>query len=283
MQNLPSIHFIMIFLILCLFANNGLSQDFKEEDKRCIYEIETPAGKLGTCFAITEKSLGKFGNFIVTCRHVIKDSNGNYVDSIYLRKNKLLSSGQVVSNTSKFVIKLKMREVPLYIEHKNPDIDLIMILLLPGINISINPNEYYFRFNSSYLLSKDEIGSMNINEGIDVEIIGFSLSKSLLYNGNHYHYSRFGKIGLYTTDIFTLKIDNILRTANFILLDMPIRGGDSGSPIIAHINGKLHLLGFVSGYSPLIEYGIGFPSYYILDLLENMRLVLDKLRPSQND
>ena len=155
--------------------------------------------------------------------------------------------------------------------HLNPNVDLVMILILSGFNTTLPSSESIVGFSSSSVLSKETMSQIGIKEGTDVELIGFSLSRSLSPNTIHYHFSRFGKIGLYTPQDLSLVIDKKLVTANYILLDMVIRPGDSGSPIFARIANREYLIGFTKGFSPATEYGIGYPVYYLYDLMKAVK------------
>jgi len=257
------LRFLFFLLIVCTSTSFSFSSTIDESTKRSIYEIISPdLGTSGTGFVISDSLLGKF---LVTCKHVVQDASGNYVDSILVRRNKLLPTGQAVSDTSRFVLRLKVDGRKYFAEHPNPGVDLIIIPFLADFNTTISPNEPLYGQYSYVVLTKDIMHSLGIDEGTDVEVIGFSLS---LPDGNiHYHFSRFGKVGLYATNEFTLIIEGRPRTANYVLLDMTVRPGNSGSPIFGHINNNTYLIGFLSAYSSVMEYGIGYPVYYLYDLM----------------
>ena len=260
---------VLILSVALLAGVSSAATTIPEPVKRCIYEITSPGAGQGTGFTVMDSTLGFV---LVTCKHVVQDKNKDYVDSIFLRRNKLLPTGQAISDTSQFVVRLKVDGRLWLTEHRNPAVDLIMIPI--GIaNTTMSSGESPYGFHSRAVLSKDELEEKGITEGIDVELIGFSLS--LPDNEPHYHFSRFGKIGLYTTEEFTLLINKKPRTANYILLDMSTRPGDSGSPIVAHISGRPYLIGFLSATSTAKEYGVAYPVYYLYDLMERMR---DNLR-----
>jgi len=256
-------NFLLIFLIFITSTSFGNSID--QSGREAIYEVIAPGLGYGTGFVVYDSLLG---SVLVTCKHVVKDTKGNYVDSILVRRNKLLQAGQTVSDTSKFVVRLKVKGRLYLVEHPNPNVDLVMILILRSFNTTLSPREPIIGFDSRSVLSKETMSQIGIKEGTDVELIGFSLSSSLSPNTAHYHFSRFGKIGLYTPQDLSLVIDKKLITANYILLDMVIRHGDSGSPIFARIANREYLIGFTTGFSPATEYGIGYPVYYLYDLMK---------------
>ena len=261
--------FLKFLPALLIVASTSFSSTVDESTKRFIYEITTPGVGRGTGFVINDSLLGYV---LVTCKHVVQDKKGNYVDSILVRQNKLLSTGEAISDTNQFVIRLRVDGRLYLAEHPNPNVDLIMIPFL-DFNIATPQDQYIVGLRSHFVLSKDLINKLGINEGTDVELIGFSLSSSLSWERAHYHFSRFGKVGLFTTDEFTLVVDSVPRTANYILLDMSTRPGDSGSPIFAHMGENSYLIGFLSARSEVMEFGIGYPVYYLYDL---MKIIRDK-------
>ena len=262
------ITFVVLFSI-SVVSSTCLASTIEETTKRFIHEIISPGIGTGTGFIIRDSLLGFV---LVTCKHVVQDKKGNYADSIFLRRNKLLPTGQIISDTSQFLVRIKIDDSLLVTEHPNPDVDLVIIPLWLN-NTTLSEKEFLYGQNSRVVPSKEEMRKQNIPEGTDVEVIGFSLR--IPSDRHHYHFSRFGKVGLFTTDEFTLIMDSIPRTANFILLDMTIRPGDSGSPIFAHIADTTYLLGFISATSKVMEYGIGYPAYYLYDL---MKILRDKLK-----
>lgn len=244
-----------------------------EEDKLAIFEIVQPDERVGAGFAVKDDILGQV---LVTCKHLIKDSSGDYYDKIFVRRNKLLKTRQAVSDTSGFYLFLKSENGgndsarQFFYPHPDPNIDLVIIPFY-YLGQSLNIYKPILYFEEEMIKSREELDSLGINEGSDVEIVGFSLTSALFSDKIHYHISRFGKIALYTTDIFPLMIDSVLRSANYMLLDISIRPGDSGSPILAHIGNKRHIIGMVIGLSPDIEYGIAYPSHYITEFLSQIK------------
>jgi hypothetical protein len=269
-----SIRFISLFCLLWLLAATGQAQYIShEEDKLAIFEIVQPDDRVGAGFAVKDDILGQV---LITCKHLIQDSCGNYYDKIFVRRNKLLKTKQAVSDTSGFYLFLKSvnnnngEEKHFFYPHPDPNIDLVIIPFY-YLGQSLNRYKPIFHFEEEMIKSLEELDSLGINGGLDVEAVGFSLTSALFSDKIHYHISRFGKIALYTTDVFPLMIDSVLKTANYMLLDISIRPGDSGSPILAYIGNKRHIIGMVIGLSPDSEYGIGYPSHYIDDLLKSVK------------
>jgi hypothetical protein len=249
----------------------ALGQSSREEDKLSIYEIVQPDGFFGTGFMIEDSLMGQL---LITCRHIIQDEDGDFFDKIFVRKNRLLKTKQVISDTVGFFVYLKDKENgktrELFYSHPDSNIDLAIIPVIHP-NQPLKSRKPTYAFDSRLVLSRMGLDSLGVEEGTDVEIIGFSLTSSLYIDRINYHFSRFGKIGLFTSDDFELTIDNEPRKANFMLLSMPVKIGDSGSPIIAHIGDQRYIIGIVTAVVPEIAYGVGYPSYYIYDFLEQAR------------
>lgn len=263
-----------ILILLTLLTSFCYAQVPQEKTKSFVYEFVSADGKgksLGTGFAIGDSILGY--RAMITCNHVIQDTNGNYLDSIFIRKNRFLSSGQIISDTTKFVLRLIINNREYFFKHRNVNIDLAVIPIMRK-NTTLPLNEDLMCYSTQDIINKDEFDSWKINEGTNVELVGFSLSSLFPRDSVHYHFSRFGKIGLFTTNNFTLKIENKLKTANYILLDMVIRPGDSGSPILTIIRGKKRIIGFALAYSRDLEYGVGYPIYYLNYLVEIMEQIV---------
>jgi hypothetical protein len=259
---------LILVIILPVLAHGQTS---REEDKLSIYEIVQPDGFFGTGFMIEDSLMGQL---LITCRHIIQKENGEFFDKIFVRKNKLLKTKQVISDTIGFFVYLKDKKDGktrrFFYSHPDPNIDLAIIPLVHP-DQPIKTRRPVYTFDADLILSKQGLDSLGIEEGTDVEIIGFSLTNSLYIDRINYHFSRFGKIGLFTTDDFELTIDEKPRQANFMLLSMSVKIGDSGSPIIAHIGDSRFIIGIVTAVVPDIAYGVGYPSYYIYDFLQEVR------------
>jgi len=269
--NILTMAIIRTIILVVILPILALGQTSREEDKLSIYEIVQPDGFFGTGFMIEDSLMGQM---LITCRHIIQDENGDFFDKIFVRRNKLLKTKQVVSDTVGFYVHLKDKENGetrnLFYSHPDPNIDLAIIPVIHPDQPLKNRKPTY-GFDSRLVLSRMGLDSMGVEEGTDVEIIGFSLTSSLYIDRINYHFSRFGKIGLFTSDDLELTIDKQPRKANFMLLSMSVKIGDSGSPIIAHIGGRRYIIGIVTAVVPDIAYGVGYPSYYIYDLLEQIR------------
>ncbi len=270
--------FRLIALLIVLGASNLFGQRSDERIRLSIFEIFQPDGRFGTGFVVEDSLLGQI---LITCRHAVQDDDGNYFDKILVRRNRLLQTRQTVSDTIGFYLYLKnpddkKDERLFFYPHPDKNIDIAIIPFnFPGETI-IKRRPVY-ALDVERILSRGGLDSLRINEGTDVEVIGFSLTGSLMIDKIHYHFSRFGKIGLFTTEEFELEIDGIIRRANYMLLSMPIKAGDSGSPILTYVGDEMYIIGIVTAVVPDIAYGVGYPSYYIHDFLQDIHEELKSL------
>jgi hypothetical protein len=252
----------MIFL-----SQLGRAETISENYKQYVYEIRSPGAKRGTALAIHDSLLG---DMLVTCRHVITDSTGRFYDSILVRKNVREPSGQMSADTTEYAVHLVLGQVLSVVEHPLRDVDLV-VFPLGGVDNSGNKDTSISCLPSENILGRDSLEKLGVGEGLEVELIGFSLSSSLPPGSVHYHFTRFGKISLYNSHNLTLPIMGEKRTAHFMLVDLNARPGDSGSPIFAGIGGRTYLIGIVTAMSQSLDYAIGYPIYYLKDLLEIIR------------
>jgi hypothetical protein len=224
---------------------------------------------MGTSFLMSDDSLGRF---LITCRHVIQIDSGRFADSIFLRLNKRISGDRFTSDTTRLVILLRDGNTVWYALHPDSNIDLVAIPLIVGSNTGSESARSLPALRTKVLLSREEFESSDITEGTEIELIGFAIS-STLFDRSQYHYpfSRFGRIGLYPGLPFPVRIDQNIRIANFILLDMVLRPGDSGAPILAMLGSSTRLIGFAAATSNSMEYGVAYPIYYVYDLIESLK------------
>ena len=68
-----------------------------------------------------------------------------------------------------------------------------------------------------------------------------------------------------------------------MLVDLNARPGDSGSPIFAQIGGTTYLVGIVTAMSQSLDYAIGYPVYYLEDLLQILhgRMEIMRMKPGR--
>ena len=272
-------------LLLIPFSGSS-GQSLREFDKRSIVRIETPEG-LGTGFVLSDTSLGYF---LVTNKHVVQSSKtGEYFDSVFVRRNKLSDEGKVVATNEKGTLYLNYGNRKLFVEHEDPDIDLVFVALgsfQVGDTTLFNPIGYsgwIFAFKLSMVANRDDMRRLAITDGTPVQIIGFSFTTS---QKPQFHISRFGRIALFSSERLTFRIARQRQdcvcmepvTAEWIVIDITSRPGDSGGPAFALIPGSKQawLIGLVQAGSELNEFCLAHPSYYIHDLVNLVRKKLGK-------
>ncbi len=278
----------LVILMVTLFFHTAAFAAYAlpEKDKRAIVRIETPEG-LGTGFLVTDSTLGLF---LVTNKHVLQSQDGShYFDSVFIRKNILDQAGKVLATDERSTVLLRYMGQNLYIAHPDSNIDIAVVQLgslLIGQTIfdnPINPPEWFFSNKSSRLASRDDMKRLCVADGTDVEIIGFSF---LTTQRPQFHIARFGHVSLFSDEKLTFKLqrkkgDCICyepSTAEWIVIDITSRPGDSGGPVFAFdtTHGDIWIIGIVQLGSDIEEVCLAQPSYYILDLMAAIKTVIGK-------
>ena len=117
----------------------------------------------GTGFFVGVKvSAGRFKVFLVTARHVLKDSAGQYQKSVWIRLNKKDGGSQMIA------LPLTGKGAASVYEHPtDKTVDLAVIPLLPKESI------FDFQFIPDEMLTtKERFSELNISEGSDVFFSG---------------------------------------------------------------------------------------------------------------
>jgi len=271
------IYSVSLAIIIFLFLFNlSLSQTLPEDAKRAIVRIETPDRQLGTGFIIQDSVIWK-ANFLVTNKHVVKNKNtDSYFDSIFVRMNTI-EDGIVTSDQIMGTLYLKVDNIPLYLEHKNPNIDLLVIMLgdLPigdrkiknPINIDLGG---LLAFNVPMIATRNQMDSLRIREGTSIQSIGFSFQNP---EKEQYHISRYGKIALFNRKEISQYIekpgpDSTITekvTCQWMILDISARKGDSGGPVFTYPSNKAWLIGINMGTNSKLELGELSPKNWTVD------------------
>lgn len=253
-----------------------------EGTKRYIVRLETPESILGTGFLVADS---EHHLYIVTAKHLIRSKHtAEYFDHVYFRKNILSDFGKYIATDEKYVLILKLKDKILFQEHRDPDVDLVLIPLGKVVideNLTIqNPEGFEIdkAFASSGIATRSIMDSLNIRDGKKVQIVGFSFQS---VQKPQFHISRFGHIALYNREKMRLswKVELPDTTffkpiaAEWIVIDITSRGGDSGAPVFAILPGveEAWIIGIVKGGSEMEEFCLAIPSYYLTDLLESAK------------
>lgn len=251
------------------------AKSLPEPLKRAIVRIETPEGKLGTGFVLSDSALGFF---LVTNKHVIYScSTMSYFDELRVRVNHLSADGKVAAIDSAGKLLLTRNGQSLFVEHPSPGIDLVLVQLgylvdLVGEFQNPSPFDVIHGFKLSAVATRDDFKRFDIRDGTAVQVIGFSFQ---VRHEVQFHISRFGHVSIAPGVEFPLSIvppcNSVPTTAkaDWLVLDLTSRGGDSGGPIFALELGAigLKLVGLVAAGNQAEEFCFGVPSYRILELI----------------
>lgn len=272
---------------LVLTSSVSFGQSLAEFDKRAIVRIETTEQGLGTGFLLSDSLLGFL---LVTNKHMLQSQKTQeYFDSVFIRKNELSPDGKVIATHDRGTLYLKYRGEKLFVEHKDPNVDLVIVGLgsfTVGDTTLFNPANYsqwLFGFSMSMVANREDMKRLKISDGTRVQLIGFSFTTA---QKPQFHISRFGHIALFSNEKLTFRIarhrdDCVCMepvAAEWIVIDITSRPGDSGGPVFAIMPGSTHawLIGLVQSGSELNEFCLAHPSYYIHDLVNLVRKKLGK-------
>jgi len=241
-----------------------------ESDKRFIVRLCNPENKQGTGFFVSDSICGYL---LITNRHVVSSSKtGEIFDSVQLFANNIGANGKVISSDSHQTLYLRHGGVPLYVEHPNKSVDLIVVGIGSiGVEFS-NPAglDKLYGYKRSFICARDRFNPSAVNDGMGVQIIGFS---EPLPQKDQFHISRFGHISYYPCEDISVKIDGGVQSLDWLVIDASSRGGDSGGPLFFSDpkSGAICLLGFVQAINQQDELCYAIPSYYILEVIDLLR------------
>lgn len=287
----------MILLTVCLMLSTSSVfsiQALPEPRKQSVVRIETTEGNLGTGFFISDSVIFNAGLFLVTNKHVVKSRiTQEYFDSVFIRCN-VLKDDKVIATHDRATLYLKYGGKNLYYEHPDKNIDLVIILFGPVLRdenniLNFNPvgwtEKYILSTKVLSVAKRIQMDSLKIGDGTDVQIIGFSFQNKDL---PQFHISRFGHVALFSKEPITQDIlipigDCVCKvpmTSEWLIIDITSRPGDSGSPVLTWPeNSKIPwIIGIVQGGSSINEVCLSHPSYYIWDLLDPLRKIVEGLR-----
>lgn len=266
--------FLLISFTVCF------SQSLPETDKRAIVRVETPEGRLGTGFLLSDSLLGFF---IVTNKHILQSQKTHeYFDSVFVRKNKLSDDKKkVIATDERATLYLRYGGSKLFAEHPDSNVDLVIVpagKIQVGDSTIVNPRNYtqwFFGFKMSMVANREDMTRLGIRDGTKVQVIGFSFP---MPQKPQFHISRFGHVALFTSEKLTLRVERQRDdhrymeavTSEWLVIDITARPGDSGGPVFAIIPGSelVWLVGLVKGRTELEALCLAHPSYYIHELVE---------------
>ena len=222
-----SIYLIIGTLVLMILASNLWASVIPRNVKDIVtfIFIKNDKGDLvpnGTGFFVgvkNELDNRMFNVYLVTAKHVLQDTSGNYFTSIYIRLNTRDGGSRIVE------IPLKMKDRNVVFTHKEPEVDIAVIPCLP------NEQLYDFKFLPDDLLTTREIfANSQIQEGDEIFFTGLFTA----HFGQHRNYPivRFGKVSLITDE----KVKWEGQFMDLYLVEIQSFLGNSGSPVFFYLD-----------------------------------------------
>ena len=250
-----------------------------ESSKEPIVRLETPDSTMATGFIINDPLTRVY---LITNKHVIRSTKTNdYYDDIRIRNNVVSANGKITATEEKSKLYLKLKGKRLFLEHEDPGIDLVIIQLgnirIDSNLVIQNPVGHFpaLAFNIDNFVTRSIMDSLNIRDGTQIEIVGFSFEVA---QKAQFQISRFGHIALFPREKMTLNwlVPNTQPgiyqpiTTEWMVIDVTSRPGDSGAPVFAVLpySRQGWIVGIVEGGSDLNEFCLAQPSYYITDLVD---------------
>jgi hypothetical protein len=180
----------------------------------------------GTGFFVGVKSgADRFRVYLVTAKHVLKDSTGQYRQSVWIRLNKKGGGSGMITLplTGKGA-------APVYEHPTDHSVDLAVIPCLPSQDL------FDFQFIPDEMLTtKDAFAELNISEGSDVFFCG--LFAQFVGQSQNYPITRFGKVAMMPSEKIPWQ-DAEGRPPEMVdlyLLETQSFGGNSGSPVFFYL------------------------------------------------
>jgi hypothetical protein len=216
---------VIIFSILSTLSYCQVRENFQTkqivESKKVVnfLFVKDKKGKLipyGTGFFVAKQIDSLWQKiYLVTSKHVLKDSVGNYLKSIIIRYN--LKIGKFDLSQINLITEGSKANV---FFHPDSTVDLALIPLAGDFE-KID----FSSLNANNMLNSSEFLKNGIAEGTEVFFSG--LFTSYIGQGKNFPISRFGKIALVPEE----KIDFVDAKRDLILLETTAYGGNSGSPV----------------------------------------------------
>lgn len=282
----PNISYTICVTVVCIVAIApsliaGTPQAFQgDRFLKSIVRIENPEGRKGTGFVLRDSIAGFF---LVTNKHVVRScATAGYFDSVFVRKNMLGSSGRLEVSSVRAKLLLSMNGNRIFFEHPDTAVDLVAIPIgvfrLSDSNTIMNPSDLYWLesamgLGTEVLATRDQLSSSMFLAGTPVQITGFSLE---VLGAEQLHVSRFGHIAVSPGQSYRVVFRDgcpgakpFAIKAEWIVLDIVSRGGDSGAPVLDKERNLV--LGFVKGNHVDSEICYAQSSGYVWDMVKILR------------
>ena len=247
--------YVLALLFWCACARVGAGEAIPHEITKVVTFIflSPDGGKSftpnGTGFFVGVKiSTDQFKVYLVTARHVLKDSSGQYYPTVSIRLNKKDGGSQMITLplTEKGGAFVK-GAATVYEHPTDHTVDLAVIPLLPSQSI------FDFQFIPDEMLTtKDTFQELNISEGSDVFFSG--LFAQFIGQTRNYPITRFGKVAMMPTEKISWQDSERapLEMVDLYLLETQSFGGNSGSPVFFYL-GSDRIPGSIIVGAPIIK------------------------------
>ena len=170
-------------------------------------------------------STDQFKVYLVTARHVLTDSNGQYHQGVWIRLNKKEGGSQMIALPLTGKGALRVYEHP-----TDHTVDLAVIRCVPDqtvFDFQIIPDEM--------LTTKESFVALNISEGSDVFFCG--LFAQFVGQAQNYPIARFGKVAMMPSERIPWQEaeGKPPEMVDLYLLETQSFGGNSGSPVFFYL------------------------------------------------
>jgi hypothetical protein len=164
-------------------------------------------------------------SYLVTAKHVLKDSQGRDLPRIFIRLDKLQGDSEFVS--------LDLLQSGRRIVYSHPTDSTVDIAVIP-----ILPNESVYDFKAipeDMITTKESFAGLQIAEGTDVFFLGLFVP----YYGQHKNIPvfRFGRVAMFPEQSIRWQDSTSAapQNAQIYLLEAQSYGGSSGSPVFFYL------------------------------------------------
>ena len=228
----------ILLIVYCLFyftisAQNHVAQFNKTVSFIYISSQNDEYNPIGTGFLVsvpTKRDSTLSLVYFVTAKHVIQNSNGDYLNTIYPRFNTKDGLSQIFkTDLVSYGIKKNV-----YV-HSDETIDLVIIPVVIPNNVD------YKHIPINQFINRDNYKNENVNVGTEVFFTG--LFTPYIGSKTINPIFRFGRICLIPNE----KIEFAKVRRDIILIESSTFGGNSGSPVIFTYKNKVGLGGVILG------------------------------------
>lgn len=224
MRIIPKYILTIFFILLSVKLELAMATVIPADVKNTVFFIfvKNEKGELlpnGTGFLVSvkgEKEPQRLFGYLVTAKHVLKDNNGNFYTSVFIRLNKRDGKAELIE------FRLDGNKI-----YTSAD-DAVDIGVIPAW-----PDESRYDFKvipDELLITKEIFDKENITEGDEVFFVG--LFTQYFGDQKNIPVTRFGRVAMITDE----KINWDGKMMDLYLLETQSFGGNSGSPVFFYLN-----------------------------------------------